>query len=138
ERASGVSEDESEKTRLLDDLVAAYDDAKEEEAQKAALQKKSLEDSEQVGHIIREEAMLSLGKRKKARDDEGSGRGGNSKVVRMMAMMHEQVKADMEFQRIKHANEMEERQKDRELFAQQIRHQQESMTALINLLVNKS
>ncbi|RHZ14227.1 hypothetical protein DYB31_012138 [Aphanomyces astaci] len=68
----------------------------------------------------------------------------DAKEEDVMTMMQEQVQSELEFQREKHENEIKERQKDRELLAQQIwnqqesmRIQQESMAALIKLLMNK-
>ncbi|KAG9410825.1 hypothetical protein AC1031_018849 [Aphanomyces cochlioides] len=89
ERASGISEEVNEKLDLLDDLLAAFDDAKEEEAQRNEATKKNLDHDENLGSIVHDEALKSLGKRKKEDDDETSGKQGGGKVIKMMAMMHE-------------------------------------------------
>ncbi|RHY50210.1 hypothetical protein DYB38_009453 [Aphanomyces astaci] len=143
-RASGISEDVGEKVALLDDILSAHDDAKEEESQRIADAKKTQEHNDNLGSVVREEAMQSLGKRKHDVDDDGACRGGDGKILKVTTMMHEQVQSELEFQREKHENEIKERQKDRELLAQQIwnqqesmRIQQESMAALIKLLMNK-
>ncbi|RLO05937.1 hypothetical protein DYB28_002781 [Aphanomyces astaci] len=127
-RVFGISEDVGEKLALLDDILSAHDDAKEEESQRIADAKKTQEHNDNLGSVVREEAMQSLGKRKHDVDDDGVSR----------------IQSELEFQREKHENEIKERQKDRELLAQQIwnqqesmRIQQESMAALIKLLMNK-
>ncbi|ETW03443.1 hypothetical protein H310_04905 [Aphanomyces invadans] len=68
-RASGVAEDMTEKDALMDDLIAAYDDDKEEEARRAIESKQALEQNGSMGAFAREEAMTSLGKRKNGDDD---------------------------------------------------------------------
>ncbi|KAG9402459.1 hypothetical protein AC1031_007072 [Aphanomyces cochlioides] len=60
ERASGISEDLSEKTLLLDDLVAAYDDAKSAETQRCDEQKLAAEQAEVSGQLVRTEACKLL------------------------------------------------------------------------------
>ncbi|RQM31369.1 hypothetical protein B5M09_007330 [Aphanomyces astaci] len=70
ERASGVSEEVSEKVLLLDDLLAVVDDAKDEEAKRVVSTQKANQHIENLGSIVRDEAMMSLGKRKQACDAE--------------------------------------------------------------------
>ncbi|ETW05663.1 hypothetical protein H310_03385 [Aphanomyces invadans] len=141
-RASGVAEDMTEKDALMDDLIAAYDDAKEE-ARRAIESKQALEQNESMGAFVREEAMTSLGKRKKGDDDSG-GTAGGGKMMKAMIMLHEQSNAELDFLREMFHREMEEREKDRMILAEQIRQQhestlkqQESMLNLMNSLINK-
>ncbi|ETV85564.1 hypothetical protein H257_03272 [Aphanomyces astaci] len=108
-RASGISEDVMEKVALLDDILSAHDDAKEEESQRIADAKISQEHTDNLGSVVREEAMQSLGKWKHDVDDNGASRGGGGKMLKVMTMMHEQVQSELEFQREKHENEIKER-----------------------------
>ncbi|RHY69707.1 hypothetical protein DYB34_008513, partial [Aphanomyces astaci] len=127
ERASGVSEEVSEKVLLLDDLLAVFDDAKDEEAKRVVSTQKANQHIENLGSIVRDEAMMSLGKRKQACDVEGAVGGGSNKVVKMMAILNEQAKSDLEFKKEKHNSEIEERRQDRELLLGHIRQQNEGM-----------
>ncbi|KAH9138146.1 hypothetical protein AeRB84_017489 [Aphanomyces euteiches] len=67
-RASGVEEDYDEKTQLLDELLASIDDAKGEERRRFAECQRETKRAEEMGRLIREEAMESLGKRKSPSD----------------------------------------------------------------------
>ncbi|ETV71278.1 hypothetical protein H257_13416 [Aphanomyces astaci] len=127
ERASGVSEEVSEKVLLLDDLLAVFDDAKDEEAKRVVSTQKANQHIENLGSIVRDEAMMSLGKRKQACDVEGAVGGGSNKVVKMMAILNEQAKSDLEFKKEKYNSEIEERRQDRELLLGHIRQQNEAM-----------
>ncbi|CAK4075189.1 unnamed protein product [Aphanomyces euteiches] len=137
ERASGVSEEVSEKLDLLDDLLAAFDDAKEEEALRNDWRMKSTEHDESLGNIVREEALKSMGKHKCEGDDEASSKQGGGKVVKMMSMMHEQVQSELEFQKERFMLDLEDRRKDREVLIEQLRQQQDMMSKLFDALLNK-
>ncbi|ETV97973.1 hypothetical protein H310_09278 [Aphanomyces invadans] len=98
-RASGISEEVIKKVMLLNELLSTLDDAKEEEVQRIASMKNLQEHNENLSSIVREEAMQSLGKRKVDPDDDVVSRGGGGKMMKVMAMMHEQARSDLEFQR---------------------------------------
>ncbi len=83
--------------------------------------------------------MQSLGKRKKSGQDDGEqGSGGGSAINKMMKMMHEDSKADLEFRmhvyerdlkerEVIREREYEERRCERELSADQLRFQHEQL-----------
>ncbi|KAG9408815.1 hypothetical protein AC1031_020658 [Aphanomyces cochlioides] len=98
ERASGISEDLSEKTLLLDDLVAAYDDAKSAETQRCDEQKLAAEQAEVSGQLVRTEALQALGKRKRQNDDD-EGSTSNGRFMKVFTQMHEQAQADLQLKR---------------------------------------
>ncbi|KAG9398792.1 hypothetical protein AC1031_014110 [Aphanomyces cochlioides] len=100
ERASDISEDLSEKTLLLDDLVAAYDDAKSAETQRCDEQKLAAEQAEVSGQLVRTEALQALGKRKRQNDDD-EGSTSNGRFMKVFTQMHEQAQADLQFQKEK-------------------------------------
>ncbi|RHY22883.1 hypothetical protein DYB32_009370 [Aphanomyces invadans] len=58
-RASGVAEDMTEKDALMDDLIAAYDDDKEEEARRAIESTQALEQNGSMGAKAKKMAKLS-------------------------------------------------------------------------------
>ncbi|ETV78829.1 hypothetical protein H257_07657 [Aphanomyces astaci] len=131
QRASGVAEDVSEKTVLLDDLLASYDDIKGAEAQRADETRHTAEQMEAMGSQVRAEALVSLGKRKRDKDADDA------------------AQADLQFQREKFETEVEERRLDRQLLAEQLgrqqqsmaeqfRQQQQSFIELMKLVVEKS
>ena len=82
-QASGMFEEVTEKTELLDDLLCAFDDAKEAEIQRIEDTKKKQENDEQMGLVVRDEAMQAMGKRKRTEDDESSGGSGNGKLMKV-------------------------------------------------------
>ncbi|RHY13923.1 hypothetical protein DYB32_010890 [Aphanomyces invadans] len=145
EQASGVSEEVTEKVTLLDDLLAAFEDAKEEEAARAAETKKAMEANEQLGLVVRDEAMQSLGKRKRGvNEDDATTTSGGGKIMKVISMLHEQSVSELTFQREKFNREMEEREKDRQVLTEQMRQQhestlkqQEAMLKIMNAMVNK-
>ncbi|CAK4612186.1 unnamed protein product [Aphanomyces euteiches] len=137
EWASGVSEEVGEKLDLLDDLLAALDDTKEEEALRNDWTKKSTEHDKSLGNIVREEALKSMGKRKCEDDDEASSKQGGGKVIKMMSMMHEQAQSELEFQKERFMLDLEERRKDREVLIEQLRQLQDMMSKLFDALLNK-
>ncbi|KAF0758040.1 hypothetical protein AaE_004066 [Aphanomyces astaci] len=81
-RVFGISEDVGEKLALLDDILSAHDDAKEEESQRIADAKKTQEHNDNLGSVVREEAMQSLGKRKHDVDDDGVSRSGGGTMLK--------------------------------------------------------
>ncbi|RHY20629.1 hypothetical protein DYB32_009991 [Aphanomyces invadans] len=107
-QVSGVDEDVNEKILLLDDLLAAYDDAKNAGQRRADESRELANHSEIMGSLIRAEAMESMGKRKRKNDeDEGIPSGG--KLMRVITLMKEQAKVELDFERERMQNEMEER-----------------------------
>ncbi|KAF0706783.1 hypothetical protein AaE_013950 [Aphanomyces astaci] len=121
-----VLRDVSEKTVLLDDLLASYDDIKGAEAQRADETRHTAEQMEAMGSQVRAEALVSLGKRKREKDADDAGTGGG-KFMNVFTLMHEQAQADLQFQREKFETEVDERRFDRQLLAEQLRRQQQSM-----------
>ncbi|KAF0704142.1 hypothetical protein AaE_015093 [Aphanomyces astaci] len=87
-----------------------------------------------MGATIREEAMQSLGKRKKIDQVDGDAGGANNggTLAKMMKMMHDDYNADLEFRKYQYeidqeereavrSREYEERRIERELQAEQLR-----------------
>ncbi|KAH9103371.1 hypothetical protein LEN26_015304 [Aphanomyces euteiches] len=142
-RASGVEEDYDEKTQLLDELLASIDDAKGEERERLAESQRETERAEEMGRLIREEAMESLGKRKSPSDQESTGGGGQ--IMKIMSIIQEDNKAELEFRKFQYERELEERrkereiemlerQKDRAMHAEQMKMQHESLLAVVREL----
>ncbi|ETW01003.1 hypothetical protein H310_06639 [Aphanomyces invadans] len=146
--ASGVDEEESDKTVFLDDLCAQVDDAKQEEARRAAMEIEAGEWAEESVVIVREEAMKSLGKRKTREGDEETSGG---KMFKVLSLMNEANKGQLELRKYMFEKEIEECQKDceaqtkelegqakeRESQLQYIQMLQASITAIVTTLVNK-
>ncbi|CAK4332437.1 unnamed protein product [Aphanomyces euteiches] len=146
-RDSGVEEDYDEKTQLLDELLASIDDAKGEERERLAESQRETERAEEMGRLIREEAMESLGKRKSPSDQESTGGGG--KIMKIMSIIQEDNKAELEFRKFQYERELEERrkereiemlerQKDRAMHAEQMKMQHESLLAVVRELSKRS
>jgi hypothetical protein len=135
-RASGVEEDVDEKTVLLDDLLAAYDDSKLADARRAEDQRDAAEHVAAMGQQIRLEAMESMGKRKRGKDDDDGGSGGG-KFMKMFTLLHEQSQAELQFQREKLEKELEEKRLERQVLTDQIRQQNETMTMLLKAVIEK-
>ncbi|ETV95823.1 hypothetical protein H310_10868 [Aphanomyces invadans] len=126
-QASGVDEDVNEKILLLDDLLAAYDDAKNADQRRADESRELANHSEAMGSLIRAEAMESMGKRKRKNDeDEGA------KVE--LDFQRERMQKEMEERRI----ELEERQMEPQLMAEQLRQQQDSLALLMRMMIERN
>ncbi|RQM19844.1 hypothetical protein B5M09_000654 [Aphanomyces astaci] len=143
ERASGIDEEVTEKSMLLDDLLAAYDDAKNADLRRTEESRLAAEHVDAMGSLVREEALHSLGKRKRDKEDD-DGTSGGGKFMKMFTLMHEQAKADLEFKKEKlekereeRRQELEERRIERQVLMEQNRQQQESMIMLIKMLMDK-
>ncbi|ETW01631.1 hypothetical protein H310_06262 [Aphanomyces invadans] len=143
-RASGAAENVTEKTILLDDLCNQADEAKQEVGRRMTQEIEEASNVEENGAIAREEAMKSQGKRKaKDEDDESSG-GGGGKMLKVLSLMNESNKSELELRRLMFEKEMEERTKDSEaqlqhvqMQAQQVQMLQSTLTTLLTALVNK-
>ncbi|KAF0691136.1 Aste57867_17580 [Aphanomyces stellatus] len=148
--ASGVSEEYTEKTILLDDLIAAYDDAVEEEQRRLEECQREAEKIDSMGAQIRDEAMQSLGKRKvRDTDGENSSSGGSAtKIVKMMELVQKDTTSEFEFRKFKYEEELKQRREDREIeaqkrakdramFAEQSRLQHEAIMSVLQLLAKK-
>ncbi|ETV90062.1 hypothetical protein H310_15108 [Aphanomyces invadans] len=96
--APGVDEDENEKIVLLDDLLAAYDDAKRADLRRADESREAANHAEMMGSLVRAEAMEPLDQRKRKKDDDDASSGGG-KFMKIIALMQEQVKADLDSKR---------------------------------------
>ncbi|ETW05095.1 hypothetical protein H310_04123 [Aphanomyces invadans] len=117
--------------------MCACDDAKEDEIRRLEESKKSQDHDDRLGVVVRDDAMRSMGKRKIDGDDH-SGTSGGGKVIKLMALMHDQIQSELDFQKEKFDAELVERRKDRELVAEQFRQQQETMAKLLDMLIKKS
>ncbi|RHY14423.1 hypothetical protein DYB32_010852 [Aphanomyces invadans] len=155
-KASGICQDHDERIMLLDELLAAYTDTKDQEKSchdqakgQAALE----QDTNEVdGAYIRQQAMESLGKRKLVDDDVDKSGASGGRLAKIAYTMQEEAKAERElrkeeldFRKFKYEKDQEERykdreerreerQKDRELALEQTRLQNESMIAIISAL----
>ncbi|KAG9401076.1 hypothetical protein AC1031_009835 [Aphanomyces cochlioides] len=124
-RLSGVEEEESETSMILDDLIQLVDDAKIENANDKKEKKLEEKKAEAAGQIIRDETMKTCKKRKSDANDETRGNPN----LALIELMKAEYMSEMEFRQkkmdIKRAQleqeaekrrlEREERQKDREL-----------------------
>ncbi|ETV69653.1 hypothetical protein H257_14676 [Aphanomyces astaci] len=151
-RASGVAEEVTEKTILLDDLATQVDEANNEEMRRASTEDSTAARSEEAGALVRDEAMKSQGKRKAEVGDGGSNASGNRSVLDLRKFMFarelEERKKDLEREvEERHRNfeerkmdrqrEVNERQKDREVQMQQMQVMQSAMTTVLDALVKK-
>ncbi|KAG9410428.1 hypothetical protein AC1031_018468 [Aphanomyces cochlioides] len=82
-RASGVAEEYGEKEELLDELLNVYDEAKEQEQIRNEKSKREADRVEMLGHIVREEALQSLGKRKAPQESDTIGSSNGNKFVKI-------------------------------------------------------
>ncbi|KAG9405016.1 hypothetical protein AC1031_004115 [Aphanomyces cochlioides] len=124
-RLSGVEEEESETSMILDDLIQLVDDAKIENENDKKEKKLEEKKAEAAGQKIRDEAMKTCKKRKSDANDETRGNPN----LALIELMKAEYMSEMEFRQkkmdIKRAQleqeaeerrlEREERQKDREL-----------------------
>ncbi|RQM29331.1 hypothetical protein B5M09_002019, partial [Aphanomyces astaci] len=145
-RASGVAETYDERIALLDELLAAFVDAKEQEKKRLVNDANKVDQSEREGECIRNEAMNSLGKRKHQEcDDDGEkASGSGSRFTKITTAMQEESKAErglrqseLEFRKFQLEVEREERQKDRELAAEQARLHHETILAMLGALTKR-
>ncbi|KAF0705966.1 hypothetical protein AaE_014306 [Aphanomyces astaci] len=112
-RLSGATEDETPKSRLLDDLVPLYNDAATKK--RAATPLSEADEKAASIKFIREQAMLR-GKRKSLESSDGSDVGGLSKKKLILEAQDKEVELEKErlaFKKLKFEREMEEREKDR-------------------------
>ncbi|RHY85539.1 hypothetical protein DYB35_013831 [Aphanomyces astaci] len=145
-RASGIDEDHDEKTQLLDELLAVYEDSKAQDKARLVAAQQEADRIENMGATIREEALQSLGKRKAGPTDadgsSASGGGGGSVVMKMMKMMQDDSAADLKFRQHQYetdrkereavrAIEYEERQCEREMYRDQMRMQHDTLVAIL-------
>ncbi|ETW05262.1 hypothetical protein H310_04226 [Aphanomyces invadans] len=155
QRASGAAEHVTEKTVLLDDLCNQVDEAKQEEHRRAANECEEAATVEENGATVRDEAMRSQGKRKAQEDDDESRGGGGGKMLKVLSLMNESNKCELDLRKLMFEKEMEERKldqikeleeraKDREaqlqlvqMQAQQVQMLQSTLTSLLSALVNK-
>ncbi|KAG9413176.1 hypothetical protein AC1031_016199 [Aphanomyces cochlioides] len=144
-QASGVDEEYDEKTMLLDELTAAYDDWKSEDKARLDEAQRQAEHIESLGATVREEAMKSLGKRKASSQevDPGNSTSGGGNIIKMMKILHDDSAADLEFRKYQYEKDLEEREKirtmefeerkrERELFIEQMRMQHEVLVKLLS------
>ncbi|CAK4098633.1 unnamed protein product [Aphanomyces euteiches] len=96
-RLSGVEEDESGTSMILDDLVQLVDDAKIENENDKKEKKLEEKKAEAAGQIIRDEAMKTCKKRKSDTNDETRGNPNLALIELMMA----EYMSDMEFRQKK-------------------------------------
>ncbi|RHY85207.1 hypothetical protein DYB28_003380 [Aphanomyces astaci] len=145
-RASGIDEDHDEKTQLLDELLAVYEDSKAQDKARLVAAQQEADRIENMGATIRVEALQSLGKRKAGPTDaDGSragGGGGGSVVMKMMKMMQADSAADLKFRQHQYetdrkereavrAIEYEERQREREMYMDQMHMQHDTLVAIL-------
>ncbi|KAF0706950.1 hypothetical protein AaE_013864 [Aphanomyces astaci] len=151
-RASGVAEEVTEKTILLDDLATQVDEAKNEEMRRASTEDSTAARSEEAGALVRDEAMKSQGKRKAEDGDGESNASGNRSELDLRKFMFarelEERKKDREHEveerqrnfeerKMDRQREVNERQKDREVQMQQMQVMQSAMTTVLDALVKK-
>ncbi|RHZ29908.1 hypothetical protein DYB26_014696 [Aphanomyces astaci] len=92
-RLSGATEDETPKSRLLDDLVSLYNDAVMKK--RAATPLSEADENAASIKFIREQAMLR-GKRKSLESSEGSDVGGLSKKKLILEAQDKEVELEKE------------------------------------------
>ncbi|RLO09670.1 hypothetical protein DYB28_004376 [Aphanomyces astaci] len=130
-RASGVAEEVTEKTILLDDLATQVDEAKNEEMRRASTEDSTAARSEEAGALVRDEAMKSQGNRSEldlrkfmfARELEERKKDREHEV--------EERQRDFEERKMDRQREVNERQKDREVQMQQMQVMQSAMTTVL-------
>ncbi|RHY00219.1 hypothetical protein DYB36_013330, partial [Aphanomyces astaci] len=112
-RLSGATEDETPKSRLVDDLVPLYNDAASKT--RAATPLSEAEEKAASIKFIREQAMLR-GKRKSLESSDSSDVGGLSKKKLILEAQDKEVELEKEwlaFKKPKFERKIEEREKDR-------------------------
>ncbi|RHX96931.1 hypothetical protein DYB25_013828 [Aphanomyces astaci] len=92
-RLSGATEDETPKSRLLDDLVSLYNDAATKK--RAAMPLSEADENAASIKFIREQAMLR-GKRKSLESSESSDVGGLSKKKLILEAQDKEVELEKE------------------------------------------
>ncbi|RHY04557.1 hypothetical protein DYB25_013624 [Aphanomyces astaci] len=112
-RASGVSEDVTEKAIMLDDLATQVDEAKNEEMRRASTEDSTAARSEEAGALVRDEAMKSQGKRK-AEEGDGESNASGGKMLKILTLMNEGNRSELDLRKFMFERELEERKKDRE------------------------
>ncbi|OQR88601.1 hypothetical protein ACHHYP_20296 [Achlya hypogyna] len=137
EKQSGVSETVTKTTALLDELLELYLD---NETVKKEIKKPAIDEAKvKATMLIREQAMLGLGRRGKeveGKEDDDSVRS----TKRRFAALHEQELAleheKLKFKTLKLQMEKEEREKDREERAEMRRLESARTESMIKLLEN--
>ncbi|RHZ00115.1 hypothetical protein DYB35_011887, partial [Aphanomyces astaci] len=112
-RVSDVAEGVTEKAILLDDLATQVDEAKSIEMRHASTEDSTAVRSEEAGALVRDEAMKSQGKRK-AEDGDGESNASGGKMLKILTLMNEGHRSELDLRKFMFERELEERKKDRE------------------------
>jgi hypothetical protein len=116
---SGVDEDESETTKLLDEMVELIDDKKATQAEKKDKKKVEEAKAEAAAETIRTAAMQTCKKRKADDKNNETSRSGPNAMIDLMKAELEVDKTvrlqELAFKRAKAEKEAEERDMDRKL-----------------------
>ncbi|CAK4363037.1 unnamed protein product [Aphanomyces euteiches] len=116
--ASGIDQNDDEKLQLLDELLSAVDDSimQDKERVETAISDSQRDESE--GERIRNEALSSLGKRKKIEEENDGNSTGGGRLIKLTTSMQEDNKADLElrksdleFRKYQFETELAEREK---------------------------
>ncbi|RHY28069.1 hypothetical protein DYB32_006285 [Aphanomyces invadans] len=109
-RPSGSDEVVDERVVLLDDLSSQVEEAKKEEADRADSEAEAAARAEESVVLVREEEMKSQGKRKNREgDDEAAG----GKMPKVLTLMNDANKSELELRKFMFEKELEEHQKER-------------------------
>ncbi|KAF4127040.1 hypothetical protein GN958_ATG23763 [Phytophthora infestans] len=146
--ASGVSEDYTESQQLLDEIVLAVDEHAREEAQRALELKEKLESEDNVGKLMREEAVSRLKKRKDRGEESESEKPSPRKVTiydlmredneKERQMRAEQFQQKQELQRKQKEMELQDRKEEREFKLRLARLEIERYENLLKLALLKA
>ncbi|KAF4146564.1 hypothetical protein GN958_ATG04228 [Phytophthora infestans] len=143
-----LREDYTESQQLLDEIVLAVDEHAREEAQRALELKEKLESEDNVGKLMREEAVSRLKKRKDRGEESESEKPSPRKVTiydlmredneKERQMRAEQFQQKQELQRKQKEMELQDRKEEREFKLRLARLENERYENLLKLALLKA
>ncbi|KAF4038860.1 hypothetical protein GN244_ATG08840 [Phytophthora infestans] len=143
-----LREDYTESQQLLDEIVLAVDEHAREEAQRALELKEKLESEDNVGKLMREEAVSRLKKRKDRGEESESEKPSPRKVTiydlmredneKERQMRAEQFQQKQELQRKQKEMKLQDREEEREFKLRLARLENERYENLLKLPLLKA
>jgi hypothetical protein len=142
--ASGVSEEYGEREILLDDLHSAMSDLKEVKVKEKIERTDDALRQEANGKRIRDDAMRSADKRRRAADDDGD-LSVTPKFAKIVQAIHEgnrieaeRTKQELELRRYQLELEATERQRDRDLQLELAKMEKDKMASLLEIILHQN